>query len=97
MITTRFQAAVKANAGQATLPIISKSKWGALTMVLPSFDEQQSIVSRLDNLQAMTINSANVYRVKLAKLDELKQSLLQRAFSGQLNPLPPQAAKEAAE
>jgi type I restriction enzyme S subunit len=98
MLTRCFQGAVRVNAGQATLPIISKSKWGALTMAVPpSFDEQQTIVSKLDELQAMSIISADVYRAKLAKIADLKQSILQKAFSGELTSPPSQAIKEAAE
>jgi type I restriction enzyme S subunit len=98
MITSRFQSAVRANAGQATLPIISKGKWGALTMAVPpTLDEQRAIVSKLDGLLAMSIGSTEIYQAKLEKLADLKQSILQKAFSGELTSPPSRAIKEAAE
>lgn len=85
MTTSDFQRRVRQSAGQATLPIINKSKWSALTVVVPStLDEQSRIVSSLDSLLAKSMNLEAVYERKLAALDELKQSLLHQAFTGAL-------------
>ena len=70
---------------QATLPIINKGKWENLSVAFPkSISEQKSIVSRLDALSAETKKLEALYRQKLNDLDELKKSLLQKAFSGEL-------------
>ena len=46
--------------------------------------EQKRIVEKLDILYAKTQELEQIYTQKLANLDELKQSVLQRAFSGKL-------------
>jgi type I restriction enzyme, S subunit len=49
-----------------------------------SLTEQRSIVERLDALSAKTQRLESIYQRKLAALEELKKSLLQQAFSGEL-------------
>lgn len=70
---------------QATLPIINKSKWENLTISFPkSKSEQQRIVSQLDMLLVETKQLEANYQKKLNGLEELKKSILQKAFSGEL-------------
>ncbi|MDX9918553.1 MAG: restriction endonuclease subunit S [Paludibacter sp.] len=49
-----------------------------------SLKEQQAIVQKLDSLSTETQKLETVYRKKIADLEELKKSLLQKAFSGEL-------------
>ncbi|MEI6415172.1 MAG: hypothetical protein WCP34_13050 [Pseudomonadota bacterium] len=49
-----------------------------------NYSEQRAIVSELEDLRAETQCLAALYQQKLAALDELKKSLLHRAFSGDL-------------
>lgn len=49
-----------------------------------SLPEQRSIVAKLDALSAESKKLEAIYRQKLADLDELKKSVLQKAFTGQL-------------
>ena len=51
---------------------------------LPSIAEQRKIVAQLDALRTKTQELEQIYTKKLADLDELKQSVLQQAFSGKL-------------
>ena len=53
-------------------------------LTIPPLSEQRAIVDRFETLGEETDSLAGLYRRKLAALDELKQSLLQQAFSGQL-------------
>ncbi|MGV8112055.1 MAG: restriction endonuclease subunit S [Lentimicrobium sp.] len=46
--------------------------------------EQQTIVSQLDALRAETKRLEAIYQQKLLNLEELKKSVLQRAFAGEL-------------
>jgi type I restriction enzyme, S subunit len=46
--------------------------------------EQQSAVTELDFLRAEVKKVESIYQQKLTALAELKQSLLQKAFSGEL-------------
>lgn len=55
-----------------------------LKISLPSPQEQIRIVSLLDSVLEETQRLESLYQRKIAALDELKQSLLQQAFSGQL-------------
>ncbi len=51
---------------------------------LPPLPEQQRIVAKLDALSAETKKLEAIYKQKLADLDELKKSVLQKAFNGGL-------------
>jgi type I restriction enzyme S subunit len=51
---------------------------------LPPLPEQKQIVRQLDALRAETQKLEVVYQKKIADLEELKKSILQKAFSGQL-------------
>lgn len=85
MLTGDFQRRVIHASGQATLPIINKSKWSALTVkVPPNLEEQLKLVNALDALCEETQCLESLYQRKLDALDELKQSLLHQAFSGKL-------------
>lgn len=55
-----------------------------LIIPLPSFEEQKVIVSKLDNLSEQTKQLESIYSKKLDCLKELKQSILQKAFKGEL-------------
>jgi type I restriction enzyme S subunit len=85
MLTKRFQDRVIHSSGQATLPIINKSKWSALTIYLPgTLGEQEAIAKKMDFVREETQRLESIYRQKLNALDDLKKSLLHQAFSGQL-------------
>jgi type I restriction enzyme S subunit len=50
----------------------------------PSVKQQQTIVTKLDALREQTKKLEAVYEQKLQDLEELKKSVLQKAFSGEL-------------
>jgi type I restriction enzyme S subunit len=51
----------------------------------PSLKEQQAIVHKLDTLRIETQKLESIYQKKILLLEELKKSILQKAFSGELN------------
>lgn len=55
-----------------------------LIILLPSIQEQKQIVSKLDSLSEQTKQLESIYTEKLSSLEELKQSILQKAFKGEL-------------
>ena len=55
-----------------------------LKIALPTIEEQQTIVRQLDALRAETQKLEAVYHKKLQDLEELKKSILQKAFNGEL-------------
>jgi type I restriction enzyme S subunit len=63
---------------------INGTKLKSYPIPLPSLSEQQSIVTKLDALSAETKRLEAVYEKKLADLEELKKSILQKAFDGEL-------------
>ena len=65
------------------------------TIHLPSLDKQQLIVSKLNTLQSETRYLESIYQKKLTALAELKQSILQKAFTGELTQSPEQELAEA--
>lgn len=85
MLTRRFQGSVMENSAQATLPIINKSKWSSLVMAFPrSIGEQQQIAETLDEISVETQTLEALYQKKITALDDLKKSLLDQAFTGNL-------------
>jgi type I restriction enzyme S subunit len=85
MRTEAFQRKVIHGSGQATLPIINKSKWSALSLWLPpTVTEQETLAAKFDALIEETKRLETLYQQKLTALDDLKKSLLHQAFSGQL-------------
>ncbi|WP_020395619.1 restriction endonuclease subunit S [Thiolinea disciformis] len=55
-----------------------------LEIDIPPITLQQNILDKLENLSIGTANLITIYQQKLQALAELKQSLLQKAFSGEL-------------
>ncbi|MFZ9753893.1 MAG: restriction endonuclease subunit S [Cyanobium sp.] len=55
-----------------------------LLLAAPSLQKQRAIVGQLKALQADTQHLTHLYERKLAALEELKKSLLQQAFHGEL-------------
>lgn len=53
-------------------------------IMLPPLDEQKSIVKKLDALAGETKKLEAIFAAKSASLDELKKSVLKKAFAGEL-------------
>ena len=68
----------------ATFPNVSGEILKNLIIPIPPLKIQQAIVQKLDALSAETKKLENIYQQKLKDLEELKKSVLQKAFSGQL-------------
>ena len=49
-----------------------------------SLETQKQIVQQLDALQAETKKLEAIYKKKIDNLEELKKSILQKAFNGEL-------------
>jgi type I restriction enzyme S subunit len=60
------------------------SKLSELLIMFPSIIEQRSIIIKLESLSIEIKNLEKIYEQKIADLDELKKSILQKAFSGEL-------------
>jgi type I restriction enzyme S subunit len=71
-------------ARQSTITNINQFNLGELIVPMPSRSEQTRLVSIFDAIRAEMLRLESIYQRKLSALDELKQSLLHQAFSGQL-------------
>jgi type I restriction enzyme S subunit len=56
----------------------------SLIIYIPPIKEQNKIISKLDAITAETKKLESIYQQKLNDLEELKKSILQKAFNGEL-------------
>jgi type I restriction enzyme S subunit len=69
---------------RAGMPKVNREHLFAYRFDLPPIKEQKTIVQKLDGLSAETKKIEEVYEQKICDLKELKKSVLQKAFSGEL-------------
>jgi len=80
-----FQEALKEYSGGAAIQNVASVKiLKEIRVPLPSIKEQERCVDNLDNLHTEIRHLEIIYQKKLTALDDLKKSLLHRAFSGKL-------------
>ncbi|MBN3945204.1 MAG: restriction endonuclease subunit S [Nostoc sp. NMS7] len=81
MLTQNFQRKVLDSSGQATLPIINKTKWSNLSLYLPPLPEQKQIVAILDEaFEGIDRAIANTEK-NFANARELFESYLNAIFT----------------
>jgi len=68
----------------ATVQGVKLAFINSLQILLPSIKEQKQIVQKLDTLQSETKKLELIYQQKMNDLEELKKSVLQKAFNGEL-------------
>jgi len=79
-----FKEQLESLASGTTVPIVNKSKFNSVRIVLPPLLTQKISVKQLNALRDETQRLEAIYQQKLIALDELKKSLLHRAFNGDL-------------
>ncbi|MBA4303599.1 MAG: hypothetical protein C0424_05185 [Sphingobacteriaceae bacterium] len=84
LISNYVQSQIKAKTYGAALMQINIGDLRKLLIPYPSLQEQQTIVRQLDALRAETQKLEAVYQKKIADLEELKKSVLEKAFRGEL-------------
>jgi type I restriction enzyme S subunit len=82
--STYFLEYAHREATGATIKNVSLKSMREFKVLLPSLEEQNTIVRKLDALSEETQRLESLYQRKLAALDELKKSLLHQAFIGML-------------
>jgi type I restriction enzyme S subunit len=78
---TRYILEIQTGLG---VPHISGKQIAAFNFLKPSLPEQDKIVRQLDRMKANVASFEAAHESKLAALTELKKSLLQKAFAGEL-------------
>jgi type I restriction enzyme S subunit len=69
---------------RAGMPKVNRKHLFAYSFFLPPIREQQQIVKKLNALQSETKKLEIIYQHKIEDLEELKKSILQKAFNGML-------------
>ncbi|WP_018865258.1 restriction endonuclease subunit S [Thioalkalivibrio sp. ARh3] len=65
-------------------PKLNQKALNSIKVPFPSVDQQRVVVEKLDEIASGKRQLSDIYRQKLNALSELRQSLLQKAFSGEL-------------
>lgn len=84
LTTKAFKEKVENIVGGAATPTLSQTNLAEQTIPLPPLKEQLTIVRQLDALRTETIILEAIYQKKIDDLEELKKSILQKAFAGEL-------------
>jgi len=66
-------------------PGINRNEVYEISVYMPLKTEQQTIIKKLDALSAKTKKLETIYQQKINDLEELKKSVLQKAFTGELS------------
>lgn len=65
-------------------PKLNQKALNSIKIPFPPLDQQQAVVEKIDEIVDSKNQLSKIYQQKLVALSELKQSLLQKAFSGEL-------------
>jgi type I restriction enzyme S subunit len=68
----------------AAQPQITRATLAPVEIPVPPLVEQQRIVARLDQMRAKTAEMVAAYDAKLQAVKNLRQSVLEAAFAGEL-------------
>ena len=69
----------------AAQPNLSTKQIKEIRLPVPKIVEQLAFLEKIDALERETQALQSHYRTKLADIDQLRQSLLQKAFAGELS------------
>jgi len=85
LLTYHFNEKMKKLQKGASYPAVTNKEVESQIIPFPkSIEQQKQIVQRLDQLQSETKKLEEIYQKKLENLEELKKSVLQKAFNGEL-------------
>lgn len=83
-ISQSFLEQVGLNTRTAAQPKLALTRLKTITMGLPPLERQEAVSTALDRIRSSTQELESNYSDKLQDLDDLRQSLLQKAFAGEL-------------
>ena len=84
MRTKRARTLLAAGGGGANISNLNQRILSSFPVSIPDLDTQRDVLDRLENISADTSALRESYSKKLQDLDGLRESLLQRAFAGEL-------------
>ena len=85
LISDEFQARLANTSSRSAQDGFSKDDIANFPVPLPTISEQNRIIAKIEALSAETQRLQDIYQQKVSVLNELKQSILHQAFSGQLH------------
>ena len=84
-----FQKQILVNASATTLPILNKSKFEVLLIVICTYNEQIQIVQEIEARLSVADKVEETISQSLQQAEALRQSILKKAFAGKLVPQDP--------
>ena len=85
LLTPSFNKQMEKLQKGASYPAVTDNEVKGVMINFPkSLDDQKAIVAKFDSLREETKHLESLYQHKLTALDELKKSLLHKAFAGEL-------------
>jgi type I restriction enzyme, S subunit len=84
LLSKRFTDYAIQGSARAGMPKVNREHLFEFKLWLPDVQKQKQLAINLDYLHAETQRLESIYQQKLAALDELKKSLLHKAFAGEL-------------
>jgi type I restriction enzyme, S subunit len=84
LLSKRFTDYAIQGSARAGMPKVNRKHLFEFKVWLPAVKKQKEIAIKIDALSAETKKLEAIYRQKLADLEELKKSVLQKAFNGEL-------------
>ena len=97
LMSQRFTEFAVAGSARAGMPKVNRDYLFRYKLRLPSFERQVEIARKLDQVAAEVMRLEALYCRKRECLKELKQSILQKAFTGELTSTSANIVNEAAE
>lgn len=82
--TESFKEQARKNTRTAAQPKLALERLKTIRLRIPPFETQERLVEQFNDLWSQSQDLESIYQQKLTALAELKQSLLQKAFSGEL-------------
>ena len=70
--------------GGANISNLNQKLLAALSISFPNIERQKSVLEELENVRNKSAHLLTAYESKLQDLDDIRQSLLQKAFAGEL-------------
>jgi type I restriction enzyme S subunit len=84
LTSTYGQRQVRENASATTLPILNKTRFQGLEFPIPPLATQVELVTEIEKIASIIDKTEAVAAADLLRAERLRQSILQKAFSGAL-------------
>ncbi|WP_428408445.1 restriction endonuclease subunit S [Hyphococcus sp.] len=84
LLSKRFTDYAVEGSGRAGMPKVNRKHLFAYRVRLPDLKSQKAAAAKIDSTMNARSQLSKVYRSKLRALSQLRQTLLQKAFSGEL-------------